>query len=98
MFFPKWLPYTVGLLIVGMAFGIIAQSLVARADCPMYALKYDMDADGYISRYCKARSKTHTHTRTHNQPQAKAHTQPKPPPLTLTSPCTLLPPSLSLEL
>ena len=96
MFFPKWLPYTVGLLIVGMAFGIIAQSLVARADCPMYALKYDMDADGYISRYCKARSKS---TRTHTQPAASKSTHTTKASLSaLTSPCTLLPPSLSLEL
>ena len=39
--FPKWLPYTVGLLIIGIVLGILAQYLATRQDCPMYALKYD---------------------------------------------------------
>ena len=91
MFFPKWLPYTVGLLIVGMAFGIIAQSLVARADCPMYALKYDMDADGYISRYCKAKARTHTHS--HTQPAASKSTHTTKASLSAHSHLSLHPPS-----
>ena len=50
MCFPTWLPYTVGLLIVGMLAGGIGQLAATQPDCPMYAMKYDYDGDGYISR------------------------------------------------
>ena len=48
--FPKWLPYTVGLLIVGVTLGAIAQRLELGEDCPMYARLHDRDGDGLISR------------------------------------------------
>ena len=49
MVLPKWLPYTVGLLLVGIIVGAMAQYTASRADCPMYALQHDADGDGYIS-------------------------------------------------
>ena len=49
MVLPKWLPYTVGLLMVGILLGGVAQLLAMESDCPMYALKHDADGDGYIS-------------------------------------------------
>ena len=48
--FPKWLPYTVGLLLVGFALGTIAQSLELAVDCPMYAQLHDRNRDGLVSR------------------------------------------------
>ena len=50
LYLPKWMPYTVGLLILGMILGLIAESLAQAKDCPMYALLYDIDGDGAISR------------------------------------------------
>jgi len=50
MCFPKWLPYTVGLLMFGMCLGALAQGLASNEDCPMYALKHDLDGNKEISR------------------------------------------------
>jgi uncharacterized membrane protein YgcG len=47
--FPSWLPYTVGLLIVGMVLGVIANTLAFRTECPMFALAHDVDGDGRVS-------------------------------------------------
>mmetsp|Transcript_53912 Transcript_53912/g.159752 ORF Transcript_53912/g.159752 Transcript_53912/m.159752 type:complete len:1155 (-) Transcript_53912:469-3933(-) len=48
--FPKWLPYTVGLLVIGMSLGIIAQRIAAQTDCPWISFMYDSDHDHAISR------------------------------------------------
>ena len=48
--FPVWLPYTVGLLLIGIMLGAIAQRLNLHEDCPMHARSYDRNGDGRISR------------------------------------------------
>ena len=51
MIFPTWLPYTVGLLLVGFFAGVLGHALGASEDCPMYALmSNDVDGDNMISR------------------------------------------------
>ena len=50
LYFPRWLPYTVGLLLFGITFGAVAETLANRTDCPMYAWRHDADGDGLISR------------------------------------------------
>ena len=48
--FPKWLPYTVGLLVFGIMLGAVAQRLEVQQDCPMYARLFDYDGDSRVSR------------------------------------------------
>lgn len=49
--FPVWLPYTVGLLVVGVVLGILSQALAGQQDCPHFALlSSDENHDGLISR------------------------------------------------
>ena len=49
--FPPALPYTVGLLLVGIAFGVLADALLLRPSCPWQALvDYDANGDGVIER------------------------------------------------
>ena len=50
LYFPRWLPYTVALLLFGISFGAVAETLANRTDCPMYALRHDANSDGFISR------------------------------------------------
>ena len=49
-YFPVWLPYTVGLLLVGGIMGGFAQRLELSTDCPMHALRHDRDGDHLINR------------------------------------------------
>ena len=49
LYFPVWLPYTVGLLIVSLIFGIIAQAAFQGTDCPSRAFAYAGD-DHVVSR------------------------------------------------
>lgn len=49
--FPAWVPYTVGLLLVGFVLGMLRSLLAQRAVCPMKALdSFDSDHNGAISR------------------------------------------------
>ena len=49
--FPAWVPYTVGLLLVGFVLGMFRSLLAQRAVCPMKALdSFDSDHNGAISR------------------------------------------------
>ena len=58
LWFPPWVPYTVGLLIIGMAAGLLSEFLAANPRCPWHALTYmDADHDGSISRAEYARFK-----------------------------------------
>ena len=49
MSFPRWLPYTVGILIFGMLTGAVAQLLVAQSSCPWQAFAY-AGSDHLVSR------------------------------------------------
>ena len=49
MVFPTWLPYTVGLLLIGITLGAIAQLLSNGSDCPWKAFVHDHNHDGHIS-------------------------------------------------
>lgn len=50
-FLPKWIPYTVALLLIGMIMGGLSYAAEMRYDCPMNALhKYDRDHDEQVSR------------------------------------------------
>ena len=58
LWFPPWVPYTVGLLIIGIAAGLLSEALAANPRCPWHALTYyDADHDGSISRAEYARFK-----------------------------------------
>ena len=45
---PKWMPYTVFLLVVGILFGAIGNLLAWQHDCPMFALLHDVNGNGLI--------------------------------------------------
>ena len=47
MMFPKWLPYTVGLLIFAFAVGVTSHVSRLAPDCPMHALVYSGN-DGVV--------------------------------------------------
>ena len=51
-FFPVWLPYTVGLLLIGCLVGGVALVLETRPNCPSFVLDpvYDANHDGLITR------------------------------------------------
>ena len=46
---PRWLPYTVALLLFAICAGALSELLSEGVDCPMYALLHDADGDGQVS-------------------------------------------------
>ena len=48
--FPAWLPYTAGILTIGILLGIGTQLALVRDWCPVHALDHDRDGDGAIDR------------------------------------------------